>query len=196
MAFQPQSYAEALQKAQSRPQKARTLLRSRTPLKLAQKPITRKPKAVKKKAKKKKLTDGQLKKKVWKEFSRFIRTRGADAEGFNGCYTCDVRLHWKSLEAGHLVPGRTNGVLFDERSVNPQCRRCNGHFRGNIIVYYPKMVGIFGQEVVDEIVAQKDITHKWQADELLTLLAKYKGLNDSNVLLKENPNGSQTNSAV
>lgn len=142
--------------------------------------------ARKKKGKRaKKLTDGQLKKRVWKEFSIFIRTMGAGPEGLQQCFTCSHIAHWKTLEAGHLVPGRTNAVLFNELAVKPQCRRCNGHFRGNTIVYYPKLVGLIGQEAVDQIVAQRDVTHKWQPGELLGLLEHYRSLNKANPLLKE-----------
>lgn len=151
---------------------------------ITRKPMARGKKAATKPKRKKKLTDGQLKKRVWVQFSIFIRTRGADENGMNQCYTCDRWLHWKHLEAGHLVPGRTNSVLFQEDAVRPQCRRCNGHFRGNTIVYYPKLVAALGQDEVDRIVAQRDVTHKWEVDELPTLFAKYKALNDANPVVK------------
>lgn len=132
--------------------------------------------------KKKKLSVRSLKKKAWKEFSIFIRTRGADENGIQECFTCPLRAHWKTLEAGHLVPGRNNSTLFSEIGVNPQCRRCNGHFRGNVIVYYPKMVRLHGQEVVDQLIAARDTTHKWLPNELVDVYSKYKALNDANPL--------------
>lgn len=138
----------------------------------------------KRKAKTKKLSVGKWKKKAWTEFSKFIRTRGADVDGMNDCFTCPVRLHWKSLEAGHLVPGRNNAVLFSDVGVNPQCRRCNGHFRGNVIVYYPKMVRLHGQSVVDDLIAARDQTHKWEAGELQEIFTRYRSLNDANPLIE------------
>lgn len=133
----------------------------------------------------KKLSTGKIKKKAWTQFSIFIRTRGADSDGFNSCFTCDTRKHYKELEAGHLVPGRTNAVLFSEVGVNPQCRRCNGHFRGNTIIYYPKMVRLYGQEVVDKLIAAKDETRKWNAGELQELFERYKAINKANPLTKK-----------
>lgn len=162
-------------------------IRAKSAGKPPRKPLARKASLrtawTKKRGKGKKLTTGQLKKRAWKEFSIFIRTRGADAEGMQHCYTCDVRKFWRQLEAGHLVPGRGNAVLFSEIGVNPQCRKCNGYLRGNIIVYYPKMVKAHGQEVVDTLIAAKDTTHKWEATELLDLFQKYKSLNSQNPLV-------------
>lgn len=184
-AFRPESYAEALAIAQSRPRKPRTPLKPSGRIKIRHKLTAARTRLVKKKAKKRKPTTGQLKKRVWREFSIFIRTRGADADGINSCFTCDERKHWKELEAGHLVPGRNNAVLFSEIGVNSQCRRCNGHFRGNVIVYYPKMVRLHGQAAVDALVAARDVTHKWLAGELQSLLERYQALNAANPLVSE-----------
>lgn len=180
MSLNPSTYAEAVERANSRPVRPRKPLKAGKPLSRGQKPLSTKPK-LKKKAKKRKVT----KKHVWKEFSIFIRTRDADPDGMQSCYTCDIRKHWKQLEAGHFVPGRYNSILFEERAVRPQCRQCNGHLRGNIIVYYPKMVAMYGQVVVDEIIAAKVRTHKWLPGELEGLLEKYRVINRENPLLKE-----------
>lgn len=165
-AFNPSSFAEAKEHSARRAAKRDA-----------------KPKAKKTKPKKKRIKISTLKRKAWVQFSIFIRTRDAEPNGDQACFTCDVRKFWREFEAGHLVPGRGNAVLFEERAVKPQCRRCNGHFRGNTIVYYPKMVALLGQSVVDEIVAQRDATHKWEPGELQELFDRYKALNDANPLV-------------
>lgn len=141
-----------------------------------------------KKKRKKKLTAGQLKKKAWKEFSVFIRTRGADSEGFNLCVTCQQRFFWKDLQAGHFIRGRLNSNLFDDRGCNAQCHRCNIHFQGNVVIYYKVMLEWYGQATIDELLRQNDQTHKWQAGELEGLLEKYKALNAANPLLQTEGN--------
>jgi len=60
--------------------------------------------------------------KAWKEFSIFIRTRNADANGFVYCVTCGKRLHWKEAQAGHWIHGRLD---FNQFNINPQCAQCN-----------------------------------------------------------------------
>lgn len=164
--FRPTSLAEAKEHA------------ARRAAKRASKPPKKKTKP-----KKKRVKLSTLKRKAWVQFSIFIRARGADSQGMQTCFTCDVVKFWREFEAGHLVPGRTNAVLFDERSVRPQCRRCNGHFRGNVIVFYPKMVRLLGQDIVDEIVAQRDVTHKWEPGELQALFEKYSALNAANPIV-------------
>lgn len=195
-AFAPADFAEA--KATHKPMSRKTALRSvgmsrqRDSLLPGAKSalahnstLRRRNSAPQPKAKRaKKVPDGKLKKKVWVEFSMFIRTRGASEDGRQQCFTCDVEKFWRELEAGHFIPGRHNANLFDERAVRPQCRKCNGHLRGNTIVYYPKMVSMYGQEAVDEMIRNDARTHKWQGGELQSLLEHYTALNDANPLIE------------
>lgn len=202
-----QTYAEALEKRQSRPVKPRKAmsrgtrelnrgsLRSGAPQtrrdrnastalnggKLARGKATR---ATKKAKRPKKKTDGQLKRLVWKQFSIFIRTRRADLNGVVTCVTCGVYRHWTLVDAGHFIAGRLNHNLFDERGCNEQCKFCNGPRAGNGAAYYKWMLTNHGQEVIDELMRKNDETHKWQAGELSGLLAHYKELNAANPLIK------------
>lgn len=136
------------------------------------------------KAKTKKLTDGQLKKRVWKEYSIYIRTRGADAAGYNECCTCWTRKHWTELQAGHFIRGRLNANLFDERGTHPQCYSCNVGKQGNVITYFKFMMSKYGGAVIDEMLEQNIRTRKWLAGELQGLLDHYKALNTANPLVQ------------
>lgn len=73
-----------------------------------------------KKKKPKKLS--YYKKKLDKLYSEYIRRKDADKEGFNFCYTCGARHHWKKLQNGHYVR-RSAGlsVYFLEENCRPQC---------------------------------------------------------------------------
>jgi len=125
-----------------------------------------------------------LKKKAWTQFSIFIRTRGADSEGFNVCVTCRIKKYWRDLQAGHFIQGRHNANLFDERGTNPQCYSCNVGRYGAAVLYYKWMLAHYGQEVIDELLEQNQQTRKWQAGELEALLAKYTALNEANPLIE------------
>lgn len=189
MSLDPATYEEALQKARSKPQKPRTPLRSGSGLKTSlkstsgQQALSRK--ATKRSKKKKKLTTGQLKKRAWKEFSIFIRTRGADCNGDNVCITCNERIAWIALQAGHFIRGRLNANLFDERGCHPQCYACNIHRQGNVVYYFKFMRKIYGEAVIDELLAQNNKTHKWLPGELQSIWEKYKGSNAENPLLRD-----------
>lgn len=163
MSLNPSNYAEA--KARFKPMK--------------RKPIVRKsPKA----KKKKKIKVSTLKNKAWTEFSIFIRQRGADRDGFNVCCTCETRKPWKELQAGHFIAGRLNSNLFDERGCNVQCSTCNVIKAGNGPMYYKFMLRIHGQEIIDELLQQNDLTRKWLPGELESIAKRYAEINSTNPL--------------
>jgi hypothetical protein len=185
MSLQPATYEAA--QAQFKPLKRTAMNRQGQGLKTSpanssarRAPLRKKPK------RKKRLTDGQLKKRVWKQFSIWIRLREADAEGYTVCVTCGERKFWKTeMQAGHFIRGRLNANLFDERGCRAQCLRCNIHLQGNVVLYYKFMLATYGQEVIDELLEQNNQTRKWLPGELAALLEKYRAINAANPLLQE-----------
>ena len=192
MAFN-QTYAEALEKARSKPQKPRKAM-SRG------KGFQAKPGATglkqtrigcatasrrKVKGKRKKLPSiKSLRKRVWAQFSIFIRTRDADEFGIVTCCTCPARHHWGSgqIHAGHWIHGRLD---FDERNISPQCRNCNYFSNTKVNVAYAiYMVKKYGQSVMEELqLLSNTKSNKYNRDELNQLLAHYKTLNAANPLV-------------
>lgn len=69
----------------------------------------------------------KLKDKRWKLFSKYIRLKHADKNGYCTCVTCGAKYLWDSgrMHAGHYVNSRNNSVLFNEDLVYPQCDKCN-----------------------------------------------------------------------
>lgn len=126
-----------------------------------------------------------LKKKAWREFSIFIRTRDADDHGMVRCITCPTVAHWKLMQAGHFLRGRLNANLFDKRGCWAQCYACNIGRDGNVVEYYEVMLSTFGRETIKELKAQNQITHKWGPTELQAIYEFYKSLNDLNPLVHE-----------
>lgn len=98
-------------------------------------------------AKPTKTTLSKEKKKTWDAFSKMVRVRD---EGF-GCCTCGKWYPWKTMQAGHFIPGRHNAVLFDERNVHGQCYICNIVHKGQGPKYYQFMLRRYGQAVIDEL---------------------------------------------
>jgi 5-methylcytosine-specific restriction endonuclease McrA len=67
-----------------------------------------------------------LKGKLWEIFSKYVRIRDFLKHGT--CISCGNKLpHWKLGDAGHYVAaGHCGfGLLFDEKNVNLQCKKCN-----------------------------------------------------------------------
>ena len=122
------------------------------------------------------LSKKKLKEKAWDLFSVFIRTKYADQDGLVECVTCGKSSHWKQLQAGHFVDGRNNSVLFNERLVHPQCKRCNVFLKGNkvkYVLFMKKTYGYTDQEIeyLDNLKFQtKDLS----VQDLLDIVELYK----------------------
>jgi hypothetical protein len=98
------------------------------------------------------------KKKAWDEFSKYIRIRDAlrTTNTVDKCVCCScgkIYPAWGKgcLQAGHLVPGRGNGVLFVPLGCHGQCYNCNVRLKGNWPGYYDFMLKKYGQGAVDHL---------------------------------------------
>ena len=78
------------------------------------------------------------------------------------------------MPAGHLVSGRTNGVLFDERGVYPQCPTCNLWEQGRGPEYTLFVIEEHGQEVVDELISKRRQKHDFSREDYETMIEGYK----------------------
>ena len=72
-----------------------------------------------------KQTVTQLKKKLDKVFSEFIRTRDLDDTGNATCFTCGAVKPWRAMHAGHFMSRSKLSTLFNPVNVHVQCPRCN-----------------------------------------------------------------------
>lgn len=131
-----------------------------------------------KSARKKLLPLRKLHKKVWREFSIYIRSSSADENGVVQCVTCPAKHVWNSgqIQAGHWMHNRLD---FDERNVAPQCVPCNYHWNTKVSAAYSiYMARTYGVEVMEELQLLAN-THgnRYSRDELNQLLEKYKTLN-------------------
>ena len=92
---------------------------------------------------------------AWDAYAQFIKVRDCLATTgypFVGvCITCGRRFHITALDAGHMTPGRSNGVLFQEELVNIQCSSwCNRMNHGFHKKYRKIMVAKYGEEQISK----------------------------------------------
>lgn len=87
---------------------------------------------------------------LWRNFSTYIRLRDALATTggmeYAKCITCGRILPVGDLQAGHMIPGRTNGICFDESMVYAQCYSCNVTNKGEKQAYKAIMIAKHGEE--------------------------------------------------
>lgn len=78
------------------------------------------------------------------------------------------------MQAGHGVSGRTNGVLFLEEVVRPQCMACNVFKGGMYEVFIPKLIDLYGRDGYEEFVRLKNTPTKFTIPELEDMMEEWK----------------------
>lgn len=118
-------------------------------------------------------------KKLWTEFSKFIRQRDADHAGYATCFTCDVVKPWQEMDAGHFVSRNAKAIKYDEQNVHAQCKSCNGFHGGMAYEYGKRLDEKYGKGTAENLEAQRFSIIKRTPDELEALYKHYKELNTS-----------------
>ena len=96
-------------------------------------------------------TQGKLKGKLDKIFSRYIRLRDCNGTHHGPCITCGKIVHWKDADAGHFITRGRLATRFDPRNVNLQCKYCNGPMSGQQYQHGLAINRKFGEGVADEL---------------------------------------------
>ena len=97
----------------------------------------------------KKKTD--LKAKLDKVFSEYIRLKNANDIGFCRCVTCGKYYHWSKIQNGHYMSRRYMSTRYSEMNCHPQCMPCNVMQHGNIPQYRMWLVKEYGEEKVRQL---------------------------------------------
>jgi hypothetical protein len=116
-------------------------------------------------------TLGQFEADAKKSFQKWIRIRDKDLN----CISCggnDKDL-W---DGGHYFKAELfSGLIFDERNVHKQCRKCNRFMNGNELQYRKGLIERYGVEFVDKLEADS-ITkrnYKFTKSELIAKKLQY-----------------------
>ncbi len=114
-----------------------------------------------------------LKRKLWQQFSKFIRSRDK-----NQCFTCGRKAEGSGIHAGHFIPKSVGGLAlyFHEENCYAQCYNCNINLGGNQYIYGQKL----GEEKVKQLYELKKLTTKWSEEDYLSKIEHYTRLNNQN----------------
>jgi len=74
---------------------------------------------------KRKRTLKTLKRLTDEQFSKYIRYKDADANGYSTCITCNKALHVTKLQCGHFASRKYAVTRWEPDNVAPQCVACN-----------------------------------------------------------------------
>jgi len=114
-----------------------------------------------------------LKEKLDKVFSLYIRLRDSDENGFCTCYTCGKVAHYKEMQNGHFWSRTHLSTRFNEDNCKVQCVGCNIFKKGNYIVYTKKLLKELGEKKFDELERLKNSTVKISKAEYEQMIEHY-----------------------
>jgi len=96
--------------------------------------------------------------KIWDCCKQIIRKKHG-----NVCYTCGATgLIGSNWHTGHLWAKASLGAFlkYDLRVLRPQCYKCNIHHGGAGALFYARMVRENGQEYMDSLERERQVTVK------------------------------------
>lgn len=117
-----------------------------------------------------------LKAKLDKEFSLYIRLRDCMPNGFFRCISCGQIKPFEQADCGHYVNRQHMATRFDEMNCNAQCRHCNRFDEGNMQGYRKGLVSKYGEQAVILLEAKKNQSRKYSDFEYEILIKHYKEL--------------------
>ena len=118
-------------------------------------------------------------------FSRYIRIRESDQNGNAVCYTCDIKMHWTKLQAGHFIKRGNMGLRWDTRNAKPQCFKCNCDMHGNMDEYEQRLDSEF-PGLVELLREEGNDVYKWTREDMKsTLISLRAKLKMAEIRLKE-----------
>lgn len=106
-------------------------------------------------------------------FSRFIRLRDCDENGYISCYCCGAVYYWTECECMHFVPRIHKNTRYSEDNCHGGCSTCNGPvMRGNLKAYGEHLEKDRAG-TVEGLEEQARAPYKYDIPELKELIAYY-----------------------
>lgn len=111
---------------------------------------------------------------------RLVRVKAAvaaNANGFIRCFTCSKAFHWKEMQGGHFIERRKLSTKLLEENVHCQCDGCNGFAMksaSGVLAYRAAMVDTYGEQFVQDLIAQSKQVKKYTRSEVEQIHADFK----------------------
>ena len=118
-----------------------------------------------------------LKAKLDKEFSLFIRLRDCMPNGYFRCISCGQIKPFEQADCGHFHSRRHLSTRFDEDNAHAECRACNRFSADHLINYEKNLIAKIGQQKFDLLKVKAAGTSKMSDFEYEQLIKYYKALN-------------------
>lgn len=112
----------------------------------------------------------KIQRDLWEECKRIVRATYPAV-----CFTCGKPVAGSNDHTAHFIPKSVCGAYlkYDLRNLRRCCYYCNVNLGGNGSMYYKRLVETEGQEYVDKLFNDKQITVK-AYDLYVELLEQYR----------------------
>ncbi len=97
---------------------------------------------------------------------KLVRLKAADSNGYVQCVTCGVQKPWQEMQGGHFISRVKTAHKLLEENIHPQCGKCNGYLRGNMVAYTLFMEDMYGREFVEHLLETQNQTKKYTKIEI------------------------------
>lgn len=111
----------------------------------------------------KKKSPKKLRDELWNECKRITRTRYQREDGMWNCFTCSRLIDEPAkAQTGHFIASSVCGAFlrYDLRNLRVQCYNCNINQGGAGAFFYKSLVEENGQEYVDQLFKDKNVSIK------------------------------------
>lgn len=117
-----------------------------------------------------------LKAKLDKEFSLFIRLRDCMPNGYFRCISCGKIKPFAQADCGHFHSRRHLSTRFDEDNAHAECRACNRFSADHLIAYERNLIAKIGQQRFELLKVKAANTSKMTDFEYKELIKYYSAL--------------------
>lgn len=107
-------------------------------------------------------------------FNKWIRDRDKGKNGYFTCMCCGDKFPNEEMDAGHMFAKTYASMRFHEDNVWGQSIKCNRLEYGNEKMFKKRVKAFIGDERFEELLKIKFTPKKWDREELLEIIKKYK----------------------
>lgn len=107
-------------------------------------------------------------------FSVYVRSSGADKNGYVKCVTCPKKLPWKQMDCGHCYSRKSYAIRWDLKNCGPQCKECNQVNDGEHEKFKEYINKKYGPETTGMLWTITQMPYKLNREFLEKKIAEYK----------------------
>ena len=111
----------------------------------------------------------QMKARIDRLMSQYIRAKNIEEDGLIQCATCETRDTYKNMQCGHFMSRRYMNTRWAYNNMLPQCKACNMFNQGRQWLMGREIDKRYGNGTAQRMHLQSRETKRWTLRELNAL---------------------------